>query len=801
MRITSPDALASPGTRWQTFIKRIGRLREVDAVEIDRRRGTAVLCYSPQAARLEQILERMSVALAAPDTEAASATLSNFFESLSHRSHIRLFRRGEHLSTWEILHDAPGRLRVRDVELCKSPAAVQRIGTELGTQPGIRNVTISALTGSVLVRYDAAVVDRETILARLDDLVREGGMIACQALPGAAQWLFANATLGLAAAGVLLYPPLLPISAVLLVASNIPTFQQAWQQIRRRHAGLPVLHSAIVGATLASGGFLSAGLMNWLLLFWEDRRARLTAAGHQMLSDSVRLPQARVWVVRDGAELETPLAQLQPGDVVAVRAGEPIPVDGQIVLGTAVIDEKSVHGTTGLVFRGTGDGVYQGSWLVSGELRVEVHRTENATVAATIDRLLTASAKRTSIGSASSVPQFAEQAVPPVLLTAGVGLLLGGPTLAAAVLRPDYASGPGLGDSLALIDELASCLDQGIIIRRPNVFQQMASADVVVFDHDRLLESRLLQIASVCVAAGFSTDEILGYAACATRQFHDPRAQAVCLAYAELGRAPLNLPVTYRSGTVEFADGNRMIRITGLESGRDQPQPLPLFVFSNGELAGSLVFREGTACAAGDAIRDLRVRCGMQIELVSSAPAAQVEELANALGVDDVHLCPTDEAQETVILNLVARGHSVVYVGDCRKNPRAAKAAQLAVFPSPDPTWEADPSGVWLPAANYERLAALRDAAVSIRDQARSHCNLILIPNMVCIAGAFLFGFTSLAVVILSNLGTYSVYSQSRVAMRRTERRLLNRRQRLPSERQGPPADNAQSRLILQGTH
>src|SRR5258707_1353450 len=77
-------------------------------------------------------------------------------------------------------------------------------------------------------------------------------------------------------------------------------------------------------------------------------------------------------------------------------------------------------------------------------------------------------------------PQIAERAVPPVLLTAGVGLLVGDVTAALAILRPDYTSGPKIGDSLAQLFQLARCLDEGIVIRRADVLEQMAAADLLL---------------------------------------------------------------------------------------------------------------------------------------------------------------------------------------------------------------------------------------------------------------------------------------------------------------------------------
>jgi cation transport ATPase len=799
VRVSSPDVFSVRGGRWQAFLERVLSLPDIESVEVDRLAGTAEIRQVSQTARLAGFLERLSAALAAPSPEETEASVSKLHSYLAGRSRFRLFRRGPSLSTWEIVHESPGRLRVRDAELRNSPAAAQRIESDLRLQKGIRDISISSYTGSVVIHYDAALADRGAILACLDESARVGGMIACESLPRPKQWLSANATLALAAAGTLLYPPLLPVSAVVLVASNIGTFQNAWRQICRRQVSLPLLHTAIVGATLASGGFLASSLMNWLLVYWQDRRTRLTEAGRQVLSSSVCLPRASAWVVRDGVELETRVEKLQRGDVVAVREGDLIPADGRIVSGSAVLEEHLVVGMNRLVCLAAGDGVHEGSRVVEGELRIEVVRSGEATIATTIGRTLTAAASVDSNGNASAPPEFAERAVSPVLMTAGLGLLVGDATVAAAVLRPDYATGPAIYGSLTLIDQLRACFDEGIVVRRPAAFDRMADADLFLFDHDRLLEARLVQLEDVHVAGEWSAREILEYAACGMSALNDPRRRAVTAANLLNGGIGRHLRITYRAGGIEYALLGREIRIEGLARA-DAQGFSPLTVFINGVRAGSLTFCQGSGCSAAAAIHELRTQGGLRVGLVSSAPAAEAKQLATALGVDEVHLCPTVEAKADLICLLRTDGRRVVFVGDCHNNAAAAAAANLGVNSSPDPAWMADPSGVWLVQPEFERLVQLREMAQAMRRDARFEQGLVLIPNVVCIAGAFFFGFTSLIAVILSNLGTYSVYSRTRTTLRRTERRLLERRSRQENDSSGPANGRAPRRLTLRAS-
>jgi Cu2+-exporting ATPase len=754
-------------------VRRIAAVAAVTRVEIDRRGGIAAVHYGASTVGLKQFLQKMAAALAETDQSTASSVAVPRRLSAD-RSSLRLFRRGNGFSTWQVAHELRGRLRVRDVSLTDCPATVQRIGGELAGCPGIEEVSAGPLTGSLTIGFDPARTDRDSILARLDELTEHGGLVRCQSLPGAGRWLFAGATLAVAVAGALIFPPLLPVSAALLVAGNIGTMRDAWRQMRRGRAGLPVLHAAIVGATLSSGGFVAASLMHWLLLYWEDRRARLTEAGRQMLSSALPRPAESAWVLRDGVELQTPVASLRPGDVVAVREGDVVPVDGRVVSGTALLEEVTVR-NSGLVCRSMGTEVLAGSYVVEGELRVEALCCGDMTMAMALNRTLAAVSGSEANGDVSSPPEFAERAVPPVLMTAGVGFLVGDVATATAVLRPDYATGPEIGDSLSMIERLETCLDRGIVVRRTDVFAKMAQADLVLLDEMPALMARVVQIEDVQVADGYAVDEVFELAACGVRQLNDPRARALVDARDFYGRQRVDAPLRFHSGGVEFMHRGRTVRVEGLPAS-GPANAAPLRVLSDGKLAGCITFCEGT-CTATTAIRELRA-CGMKVELLASALPSRPGSMAQSLREGDPRICPSDEFRSALIRRLRGEGHGVVYVGDCRRNPLAAAAADVAVFPSPDPSWMHDPSGVWLLDPECEKLVVLRHIAVAMRDEARSHRNLILVPNVACIAGAFLLGFSSLAVVVLSNLGTFTIYSHGRDALARTERRLQSRRRR-----------------------
>lgn len=806
VQVSNHDLFARPDGNWREFVARVFSLPGVESVEIDRPSGTATIAYSPQQIPLDRFLGALADALQAGQAKEGAAPAVPVPTGLAAAAKVRLTCRDARVTPWEVVHDVAGRLRVRDLRLVGDAPQAGRLAASLRLLRGVRSATASTLTGSVVIHFDQAAIDRDAVLSYLDRWEQAGTLSQSAAHESRVGWILAHTTLGVAVAGTLFFPALLPISAALLVFSNLRTMQQACRQLCRGRIGVPLLHTAIVGATLATGGFVASSLMNWLLLYWEERQARLAASGHQILMQALAPPAATAWVVHDGAELETPVARLEPGAVISLRAGDWIPVDGRVVSGNATLTESLVRGTKGLVSRSAGDEALAGTYIVEGELHVEALHTGDATLAGVIARTVTATAAESGAvhGTRATPPQFAERAVPATLMTAGFGLMVGDPVTATAILRPDYATGPGLGDTATFIDRLGTCLDEGIVVRRADAFRRMADADVILLDHQALLDARELQLEDIHVAGDLSAGDLLVYTECAVRPFHDRRARALGAACELRSRPRLEQPGRYRAGGVDiFVDG-RHIRIEGLTRSRvvaaDDPRPdgnWPLRVLCDGALAGTLTFCTGADSAIGPAIRELRNRGGMEVELLSSAHAAQANQIADWLGVDDVRICPSDRSKAQLIDVLRDGGRKIVYVGDCRQNPLAAKAADLAIFPGPaevggtfadaGSTTPDDPSGIWLLHADYGKLLQLREMARSFDTQSKLNCNLILAPNIVCVAGAFLFGFTSLAVVVLSNLGTFTVYSRSRSALQRAERRLQSRRQQTHQRAASPP--------------
>ena len=323
-----------------------------------------------------------------------------------------------------------------------------------------------------------------------------------------------NSSLALAVAGEMAAPFLLPASAVLLVGTNLHTFRAAGRQLLRGQLGLPVLYTSIVAATLASGQFIASAAMSWMLTFWDRRYHNdLASARRRLLGQIIHQPRyVRLATPKaDSIDVEVPIEDLKPNDVIVVSAGEQIPADGRILEGRGLVDERMITGLEGLSRKQPDDEVFAGSTIQLGELHIEVLRHGSETRVATLARF-TLEATTAPHGSRTPTLRgetFAEQTVAPTMAVAGLGLLIGDVSTAGAILRPDYATGPGVAFPLETLQAIALCLRHGILIREPEAIERLATADLLILEHHPALERTELEVDTVEVFPGHFEDDLL----------------------------------------------------------------------------------------------------------------------------------------------------------------------------------------------------------------------------------------------------------------------------------------------------
>ena len=232
------------------FLARAFAVAEVRSATVDRVEGTIRIRHDAAPAALAGLIGRIVAALRAPSEASPPVPLP----ALTSAPRFSLHRHGATLTSWEVILDQPGRLKLRQGALRNAPVVVNRVVGELLKLPGVRVVKASERTGFLLVRYDPAAISARALLGRAEATLFEIQLAASKGSAGVlAGFRVANASLAVAALGEFLVPWLLPASAILLVATNFKTFRSAVAQLRARRLGLPVLYIAIIATTLATG--------------------------------------------------------------------------------------------------------------------------------------------------------------------------------------------------------------------------------------------------------------------------------------------------------------------------------------------------------------------------------------------------------------------------------------------------------------------------------------------------------------------------------------------------------------------
>ena len=754
------DARGSDAIR--RFLGRVFRLDEVRWVEIDRASATASIGYAPEALAVDEALARLSGAIGRESGRDEVLPDVPSWLALVDEIRFKVFRHERLLTTWEVAHAIPGRVRLRQEKLRGNPALARRVERELATVHGVIDAAARPITAGLLVRFDPASTNLRHLLLILEGLLHAPGTSSAE--PGHAHahppvsFALANASVGLAALGELAVPALLPASALLLLASNLRTFREAGRAVRRRQLGLSILTTFIVAATLATGQFLVAAVMSWSIKFWHRRyRARVHEARNRLLSELIQ-HRRFAWACVGDTLVEVAVETLRAGDTIAVGEDELVAADGTVTSGEAMVDERPVRGGQGLSRKGPGDPIFAGSWVVGGEIRVVVSGQGPNTRAATVGRALVAASATTPARFAvtSHGETFAQQAVGPTLAFAGLGLLVGDATTAAAILRPDYATGPGMGLALHLLQDLTHAAQAGLLIRDASAIRKFAEVDTIIFEDHPDLRRTGLEVVQVEGRGGAHEDDLVRYAATAYQDLADDRSRALLAECEARHVVPfvLDRPPRYLGPGIDiFLDQ---------ESGPIHVRELPgapetLLVSAAERTIGTMTFARSARPEAARVFERLREGGTVAVGLVSDRPEAEVGALASALGADFYQASLSAIHRTQSLRSDRARGLKVAYIGDCRNQPEVARAAYLAISRSDVLDLERDPAPILLLGPDLGAIAGLRALARSHVSRAQTIVGSILIPNLFCIAGAFLLGFTTLSAVVLTNLGTLTI--------------------------------------------
>lgn len=483
-------AFDHPWRHAQSFISRVLAADGVETVLIDRRTQTATIrlrkspgptqgsvsaTASPSSNPAESLRQ---LANALRESSSSDVNVSDEYASIDR---LVLQKTDEGLAGGMIVHSLPGRIRIRHPLIKKTDIA--RVQNSLAAVPGVHSVSVSPVTGSVLILFDRAVAAGQQLLGKLEGaLTLDSRRINLLNGPPASRWVASGICLGLAAVSTASVPALAPVTAAALVGFNLPTMIQGVTELVTLKWRVASLYTVIMGTTLISGQFLAAALMQASITCWHGwssrRLRRIASRLEQQAQVPLFISRSQPQFLEEGDKFPDTLI----GSDVLVSPETVLPFDGEIVSGEGELDEHSVRGTTHIVRRRVGDAVFAGSILRSGSLRVRITAIENGTRVARIRETLLASiAELPGAGTPTKRGQLhASRFVPFTFATGTAAFMVGDLSTLAAVLRPDFATGPSISERFGALSSVGHLWDQGWLVQNPDVLHELARTEAVI---------------------------------------------------------------------------------------------------------------------------------------------------------------------------------------------------------------------------------------------------------------------------------------------------------------------------------
>lgn len=452
--------------------------------------------------------------------------------------------------------------------------------------------------------------------------------------------------------------------------------------------------------------FEAAAVIVSLILLGRLFEARAKGRTSEAIKRLMTLQAKTARIVRDGGEVELPIAEVLVGDIVAVRPGERIPVDGEVVEGASFVDESMITGEPVPVEKAVGGAVVAGTVNGAGAFRFRATKVGSATMLAQIVRMVEA-AQGSKLPIQASVDKVTGWFVPAViaaaLLTFAIWLALApSPALAfalvnaVAVLIIACPCAMGLATPTSIMVGTGRAAELGVLFRQGEALQALRDVRVVAFDKTGTLTLGRPVLTDLRTAPGLEEDAVLALAAAVEDQSEHPIAQAIVEAAKTRGLAILRAKDFEASpgfGAKALVDdrrvevgADRLMTRLGLDlspfAGDAErlgtEAKSPLYVAIDGELAAIIAVADPIRPTTAEALKTLH-GMGLKVAMVTGDNHRTARAIAAQLGLDEVEAEVSPEGKAGAVEALRRRFGPIAFVGDGVNDAPALAAADVGI--------------------------------------------------------------------------------------------------------------------------
>ena len=545
-----------------------------------------------------------------------------------------------------------------------------------------------------------------------------------------------------------------PPRAVFVVAGYMTFLRAALRELAQPRLTVPVLDASAIGISFVKRDVDTAGQTMFLLNVGELLEDYTRAMSeNELINSLLDVPDKAQKVIGD-TEVSVAATELEPGDLVAVRTGMSICIDGVVEQGSAMVNQATLTGEPLAVERSTGDDVFAGTVVEDGSILVRVRANTAQTKLRSIVSLVQVADSLKSEGQ-SHMEDLANKIVPWNFLLAGlVALTTRSLIKTSAALMVDYSCALKLTGSVAVMTAMSDAAKTGVMVKGAKYFESFAKADTSVFDKTGTLTEAQPRLACVLTTDGWSEDEVLRLSACLEEHFPHPVARAVVNAARERGlehrerHAAVEYIVAHGiASSIEerraiigsahfvFEDEGARLDSDIKERIESQMQGLsPLYLAVDGTVVGVLGIEDPLKPGVREAIADLHALGVKHVVMLTGDSERTAERIAREAGVDEFKAELLPEDKYAYVERIKSEGRHVAMVGDGVNDSPALGLADVGLAMGGGSDIAKEVADIILTDTDLAAIVRLRRMSQGLIDRLTSSYSKVMLTNSALLA-------------------------------------------------------------------
>ena len=536
-----------------------------------------------------------------------------------------------------------------------------------------------------------------------------------------------------------------PVRAVWTAIQSVPFVIKGIRKLAGRKLEVEVLDATAITVSMLRCDFNTAGSVMFLLGIGELLEDWTHKKSVSDLAGSMSLNIERVWQKTEDGEVLVPISDIKEGDLVSVRVGSVIPLDGIVDSGEAMVNQASMTGESEPVRKENGMYVYAGTAVEEGNLIVRVKKAAGSTRFERIVKMIEESEKlKSSLETKASgladalVPWSLGGTIVTYLLTRNV-------TKAISILMVDFSCALKLAMPLSVLSAMREASSYKMTVKGGSFMEAVAEADTIVFDKTGTLTKAQPVVADVVTFEGRDQAEMLRIAACLEEHFPHSMANAVVAASRERGlvHEEMHSKVDYivAHGIASHIGEDKVVigsyhfvfedeQCVVPEGEEEKFEALPaeyshLYLAIAGRLAAAICIEDPLRPEAPEVMKELRKLGIKKIVMMTGDSDRIAGAIAGTVGVDEYYseVLPEDKAR--FVEQEKQAGHKVIMIGDGINDSPALSAADVGIAISEGAQIAREIADVTIGADNLYEVATLKELSNAL--MARIHKNYRMI--------------------------------------------------------------------------